>query len=104
MATGGTRNRYARDAATTLCERNQPEGILFLDELTAAAQRLRIRACSLILDRRIGNYVLPDGWQVVGGRQRQFLWRTQPPHRAALADRLFQVDIGMCIGALLQYS
>jgi hypothetical protein len=44
---------------------DQPNGILFLDELTAADQRLQISAYSLILDRRVGHYHLPDGWQVV---------------------------------------
>ena len=44
---------------------DQPQGILFLDELTAADQRLQISAYSLILDRKVGNYRLPDGWQIV---------------------------------------
>ena len=34
--------------------------------ITAADQRLQISAYSLILDRRVGNYRLPDGWQVEG--------------------------------------
>jgi MoxR-like ATPase len=36
--------------------RDVPAGILFLDELTAADQRLQISAYSLILDRRVGHY------------------------------------------------
>ena len=39
---------------------DQPDGILFLDELTAADRRLQVSAYSLILDRRVGNYRLPD--------------------------------------------
>ena len=50
----------------------QPAGILFLDELTAADQRLQISAYSLILDRRVGHYRLPDGWQVVAAGNASF--------------------------------
>ena len=39
----------------------QPAGILFLDELTAADQRLQISAYSLILHRRAGAVGAPPG-------------------------------------------
>jgi hypothetical protein len=58
----------------------QPEGILFLDELTAADQRLQISAYSLILDRRVGHYRLPDGWQVVAAGNASFHGACQPRH------------------------
>jgi MoxR-like ATPase len=51
---------------------DEPAGILFLDELTAADQRLQISAYSLILDRRVGHYRLPDGWQVVAAGNASF--------------------------------
>lgn len=41
-------------------------GILFLDELTAAPMAVQVALYQLILDRRIGDYVLPDGWYVMG--------------------------------------
>jgi hypothetical protein len=41
------------------------EGILFLDELTAAPQMTQAGCYQLVLDRRLGEYQLPDGWVVI---------------------------------------
>ncbi len=59
---------------------DQPEGILFLDELTAADQRLQISAYSLILDRRVGNYQSARRLAGDRRRQRQLPRRDQPRH------------------------
>jgi MoxR-like ATPase len=40
------------------------KGILFLDELTSAPQMTQAACYQLVLDRRLGDYVLPDGWVV----------------------------------------
>ena len=40
-------------------------GILFLDELTAAPQMTQAGCYQLVLDRKLGEYVLPDGWVVI---------------------------------------
>jgi MoxR-like ATPase len=47
------------------------EGILFLDELNSAAPAVQSSAYQLILDRRIGEYVLPDGWAIVAAGNRE---------------------------------
>lgn len=41
-------------------------GILFLDELFQASTEMQKVIAPLLLDRRIGDHVLPDGWMVVG--------------------------------------
>jgi hypothetical protein len=41
------------------------EGILFLDELTSAPQMTQAGCYQLVLDRKLGEYRLPDGWVVV---------------------------------------
>jgi hypothetical protein len=41
------------------------EGILFLDELTAAPQMTQAGCYQLVLDRKLGEYRLPDGWVVM---------------------------------------
>ncbi len=46
------------------------EGILFLDELNAAPPSVQSSAYQLILDRRIGEYVLPEGWAIVAAGNR----------------------------------
>jgi len=41
------------------------KGSLFLDELTAAPQMTQAGCYQLVLDRKLGEYYLPDGWVVV---------------------------------------
>ena len=47
------------------------EGILFLDELNSAPPSVQASAYQLILDRRVGEYVLPDGWAIVAAGNRE---------------------------------
>lgn len=82
----------------------QPEGILFLDELTAADQRLQISAYSLILDRRVGHYQLPDGWQVVAAGNASFHGAVSHDMGTALADRMFHFNVQTVIDAFLSYA
>ena len=79
----------------------QPDGILFLDELTAADQRLQISAYSLILDRRVGNYHLPDGWQVIAAGNASFHGAVSHDMGTALADRMFHFNVQTVIDAFL---
>jgi hypothetical protein len=83
---------------------DQPEGILFLDELTAADQRLQISAYSLILDRRVGNYALPDGWQVIAAGNASFHGAVSHDMGTALADRMFHFNVQTAIGAFLDHA
>src|SRR5450631_110487 len=41
------------------------KGILFLDELTSAPQMTQAGCYQLVLDRKLGEYVLPDEWVVI---------------------------------------
>lgn len=47
------------------------EGILFLDELNSAAPSVQASAYQLILDRKVGEYSLPDGWAIVAAGNRE---------------------------------
>lgn len=72
------------------------EGILFLDELNAAPALVQAACYQLVLDRRLGDYVLPDGWAVIaaGNRESDRSVVTRMP--TALRNRFvhleFQVD------------
>lgn len=46
------------------------EGILFLDEINSAAQATQAAAYQLVLDRKLGDYVLPPGWDIVAAGNR----------------------------------
>ncbi|MBN8494592.1 MAG: AAA family ATPase [Burkholderiales bacterium] len=83
---------------------DQPTGILFLDELTAADQRLQISAYSLILDRRVGHYRLPDGWMVVAAGNASFHGAVSHDMGTALADRMFHFNVQTTIEAFLSHA
>ena len=83
---------------------DEPDGILFLDELTAADQRLQISAYSLILDRRVGHYLLPDGWQVVAAGNAAFHGAVAHDMGTALADRMFHFNVQTAIDAFLGHA
>jgi MoxR-like ATPase len=67
----GPENRSnAEERAAWLQRRRQlqtrrSEGILFLDELNRAADDVLHASFQLVLDRAVGEYVLPPGWSVV---------------------------------------
>ncbi|EJW11766.1 hypothetical protein A33M_2749 [Rhodovulum sp. PH10] len=82
----------------------EPQGVLFLDELTAADQRLQISAYSLILDRKVGNYHLPDGWQVVAAGNASFHGAVSHDMGTALADRMFHFNVQTVIEAFLAHA
>ena len=83
---------------------DEPEGILFLDELTAADPRLQISAYSLILDRRVGRYALPEGWMVVAAGNAAFHGAVSHDMGTALADRLFHFHVVAGIDAFLAHA
>lgn len=65
-----------RESGTTKCFRPEfypvdGEGILFLDELPAATPTVQAACYQLTLDRRIGEYKLPDGWVVFAAGNHQ---------------------------------
>jgi len=52
-------------------ERHGEAGVLFLDEITSAPPTVSAAAYQLILDRRLGNYELPQGWVIIAAGNRQ---------------------------------
>jgi hypothetical protein len=67
-------------------------GILFLDEMNAAPPAVQSAAYQLVLDRRIGEYKLPDNWAIIAAGNRetdQGVTYTMP---APLANRFTHID------------
>lgn len=52
-------------------KRHGKHGVLFLDEITSAPPTVSAAAYQLILDRRLGDYVVPDGWVIFAAGNRQ---------------------------------
>ncbi|HYT88895.1 MAG TPA: MoxR family ATPase [Gemmataceae bacterium] len=69
-----------------------PPGILFFDELNAAPALVQASLYQLTLDRRVGEYRLPDGWRILaaGNRAEDHSVTFRMP--AALANRFIHLD------------
>jgi MoxR-like ATPase len=72
-------------------------GILFLDELNAAPAMVQAGCYQLVLDRKLGEYSLPDGWAIVaaGNREgdRAVTTRMPTPLRNRFVHLEFEIDI-----------
>jgi hypothetical protein len=77
--------------------RHGPEGILFLDEITSAPPSVSAAAYQLILDRRLGQYEVPEGWAIFAAGNRQGDRGVTYTMPAPLANRFshYEVDINL---------
>jgi MoxR-like ATPase len=62
---------WAIPAILPNAERHGERGILFLDEITSAPPSVSAAAYQLILDRRLGEYEVPEGWAIFAAGNRQ---------------------------------
>lgn len=67
--------------------------LLFVDELNSAVPDVQKAFYSLILDRRLGDYVLPEGSRVVGAGNRVEDRALVRPMATALANRMVHVAL-----------
>jgi dynein-related subfamily AAA family protein len=51
-------------------DRDGKYGILFLDELNTASPQMQAALFQLVLERKLGDYTLPDGWVIVAAGNR----------------------------------
>lgn len=71
-------------------------GVLFLDELNLAPPTMQGMAQQLVLDRRVGSYVVPDGWFIwaAGNRKEDRAAVFDMP--APLANRFLHLEVEAC--------
>lgn len=74
-------------------KRDGKKGILFLDELNTATPQVQNACLGLVLDRRIGDYVLPEGWDIVAAGNRQSDRTGVQRMMRALANRFAHIDM-----------
>ncbi len=76
-------------------QRHGPKGILFLDEINSAPPSVSAAAYQLILDRRLGEYKVPDGWAIFAAGNRQGDRGVTYQMPAPLANRFshFELDV-----------
>lgn len=68
------------------------KGLLFLDEMNSAPQSVQAAAYQLVLNRKIGEYKLPDGWSVMAAGNRASDRSVVHAMPAALANRFVHLD------------
>ncbi len=78
-------------------KRHGKQGILFLDEITSAPPTVSAAAYQLILDRRLGEYKIPDGWVIFAAGNRQGDRGVTYSMPAPLANRFshYELDVNL---------
>jgi hypothetical protein len=84
---------WATPALLPNAERHGEQGILFLDEITSAPPSVSAAAYQLILDRRLGEYQVPDGWVIFAAGNRQGDRGVTYAMPAPLANRFSHFDV-----------
>ena len=73
--------------------RHGARGVLFLDEINAALPQVAAAAYQLILDRRLGDYRLPEGWAILAAGNRLGDRGVTYAMPAPLANRFTHVEL-----------
>lgn len=79
-------------------------GVLFLDELNLAPPTMQGMAQQLVLDRRVGSYVVPEGWFIwaAGNRKEDRAAVFDMP--APLANRFLHLEVEACWESFKAYA
>ncbi len=79
-------------------------GVLFMDELNMAPPALQGVAQQLILDRRVGNYILPEDWFIwaAGNRKTDKAAVFEMP--GPLANRFIHLNVDLSLDDFKQYA
>lgn len=79
-------------------------GVLFLDEINLAPPTMQGMAQQLVLDRRVGSYVVPEGWFIwaAGNRQEDAAAVFEMP--APVANRFLHVEVAPDLESFRAYA
>ena len=89
----GDKVEWAVPAMLPDAQRNPAYGVLFLDEINAAPPSVSAAAYQLILDRRLGEYRVPEGWAIFAAGNRQGDRGVTYTMPAPLANRFSHFEI-----------
>ena len=79
-------------------------GVLFLDELNAAPPLVQAACYQLVLDRKLGEYRLPDNWSVVAAGNREQDRAVSHRMPSALANRFVHIDFEVDTDQWLEWA
>jgi len=98
--------QWAVPALLPDAQRHGARGVLFLDEITSAPPAVSAAAYQLILDRRLGDYRIPDGWVIFAAGNRQGDRGVTYAMPAPLANRFshFEVSVNLDDWAAWAYA
>lgn len=88
---------WAVPAMLPNAQRHGERGILFLDEITSAPPSVSAAAYQLILDRKLGEYEVPEGWAIIAAGNRQGDRGVTYSMPAPLANRFshYEVEVNL---------
>ncbi|MDT8453153.1 MAG: MoxR family ATPase [Gammaproteobacteria bacterium] len=88
---------WAVPAMLPNAQRHGECGILFLDEITSAPPSVSAAAYQLILDRKLGEYEVPEGWAIIAAGNRQGDRGVTYSMPAPLANRFshYEVEVNL---------
>jgi len=81
-----------------------PMVIVFLDELNTAAQSVAASLYQLVLDRQLGDYVLPDNCYIVAAGNKETDRAIANKMSTALADRFFHCTLEVDVPAWREWA
>jgi ATPase family associated with various cellular activities (AAA) len=79
-------------------------GVLFLDEINMATPALQGVAQQLILDRKVGNYLVPENWQIWAAGNRKEDRAAVYDMPAPVLNRFIHLRIDPELGSFLNYA
>jgi hypothetical protein len=85
-------------------DRDGEFGLFFLDELPAAQPAMQAAAYQLTLDRKIGDYTLPDGWSIVAAGNNLGDKAVSYRQSTALANRFGHYDLEVNVDEWLAWG
>jgi hypothetical protein len=85
-------------------DRHGEQGILFLDEITSAVPTVTAAAYQLILDRRLGEYTVPQGWAIFAAGNRQGDRGVTYQMPAPLANRFAHYELEADLDDWIQWA
>ena len=80
------------------------EGVLFLDELNAAPPLVQAACYQLVLDRKLGEYALPEGWAVAAAGNRETDRAVTSRMPSPLANRFIHLDFEVDLDDWCQWA
>jgi len=80
------------------------KGILFLDELSAAPPSVQAVLYQLVLDRKLGNYRLPDGWEILAAGNLESDRAVVFKMSSALSNKLIHLTFDVSLDDFVEWG